>query len=40
VAENTETGNWKLHEEKHWLRNPVVFMGLCLVVMVFLILFW
>ena len=40
VAENTEAGNWKLHEEKHWLRNPVVFMGLCLVVMVFLILFW
>lgn len=40
VTENPEAGNWKLHEEKHWLRNPVIFMGLCLVVMVFLILFW
>ena len=37
---NTDAGNWKLNEEKHWLRNPVLFMGLCLVVMVFLILFW
>lgn len=40
AAENTDASNWKLHEEKHWLRNPVLFMGLCLVVMVFLILFW
>ena len=40
AAEKSEAGNWKLHEEKHWLRNPVIFMGLCLVVMVFLILFW
>jgi hypothetical protein len=31
---------WKQQDEKHWLRNPVIFMGLCLVAMVFLILFW
>lgn len=36
VADNT----WKQQDEKHWMRNPVIFMGLCLVVMVFLILFW
>ncbi len=36
--ENDES--WKAQEEKHWLKNPVIFMGLCLVVMVFLILFW
>jgi hypothetical protein len=26
--------------DAHWLRNPVIFMGLCLIVMVMLILFW
>jgi len=31
---------WQGTEEAHWLRNPVIFMGLCLVVMVLLILFW
>lgn len=31
---------WQGTGEVHWLRNPVIFMGLCLVVMVFLILFW
>ena len=31
---------WQGTEEAHWLRNPVIFMGLCLVVMVMLILFW
>lgn len=31
---------WQGAEEAHWLRNPVIFMGLCLVVMVMLILFW
>lgn len=31
---------WQNRDEAHWLRNPVIFMGLCLVVMVFLILFW
>ncbi|EKD82813.1 MAG: hypothetical protein ACD_39C01079G0002 [uncultured bacterium] len=31
---------WQSRDEVHWLRNPVIFMGLCLVVMVFLILFW
>lgn len=41
TAEKAEADNtWKQQEEKHWLRNPVIFMGLCLVVMVFLILFW
>lgn len=31
---------WNNSEERHWLRNPVIFMGICLMVMVFLILFW
>lgn len=31
---------WNNAEDHHWLRNPVIFMGICLVVMVFLILFW
>lgn len=31
---------WQNSDEAHWLRNPVIFMGICLVVMVFLILFW
>ncbi len=31
---------WENAEDHHWLRNPVIFMGLCLTVMVFLILFW
>lgn len=31
---------WSNSEERHWLRNPVIFMGICLVVMVCLILFW
>ncbi|MDD3145943.1 MAG: protein kinase [Candidatus Riflebacteria bacterium] len=38
---SVESGNaWKNQEERHWLQNPVIFMGLCLVAMVFLILFW
>lgn len=31
---------WDNPEEAHWLRNPVIFMGFCLVIMVALILFW
>ncbi|PKL49329.1 MAG: hypothetical protein CVV42_06460 [Candidatus Riflebacteria bacterium HGW-Riflebacteria-2] len=31
---------WQGTEDAHWLRNPVIFMGLCLIVMVMLILFW
>lgn len=31
---------WQGTGEVHWLRNPVIVMGLCLVFMVFLILFW
>jgi serine/threonine protein kinase len=31
---------WQEAEEAHWLRNPVIFMGSCLVVMILLILFW
>ncbi|MBU1108913.1 MAG: protein kinase [Candidatus Riflebacteria bacterium] len=31
---------WQSSDDAHWLRNPVIFMGICLVVMVFLILFW
>ena len=31
---------WQDVEETHWLRNPVIFMGSCLVVMILLILFW
>ena len=31
---------WKSSEERHWLKNPVLFMGITLVVMVFLVLFW
>lgn len=31
---------WSDTEEKHWLRNPVLFMGSCLFVMLFLIFFW
>lgn len=27
-------------EERHWLRNPVLFMGLCLTIMTLLVLFW
>ncbi len=32
--------NWKAQDERHWLYNPVIFMGLCLIAMVALILFW
>ncbi len=40
-TDKVESGEaWKTNEERHWLKNPVIFMGLCLVVMVFLILFW
>lgn len=35
-----EASAWKNSEDQHWLKNPVIFMGLCLAVMVFLILFW
>ncbi|MFZ5952321.1 MAG: serine/threonine protein kinase [Candidatus Rifleibacteriota bacterium] len=31
---------WNEAEETHWLRNPVIFMGLCLLIMVLMILFW
>jgi len=31
---------WDNSAEAHWLRNPVIFMGFCLVIMVALILFW
>ncbi|PKL44988.1 MAG: hypothetical protein CVV41_02560 [Candidatus Riflebacteria bacterium HGW-Riflebacteria-1] len=37
---NARAEVWQNRDEAHWLRNPVIFMGLCLVVMVFLILFW
>ncbi|MDD2999723.1 MAG: hypothetical protein PHV05_11730, partial [Candidatus Riflebacteria bacterium] len=35
-----EASAWKNSEDQHWLKNPVIFMGFCLAVMVFLILFW
>jgi serine/threonine protein kinase len=28
------------NESSHWLKNPVIFMGSCLIIMVFLIIFW
>jgi len=31
---------WKTSEERHWFKNPVLFMGISLVVMVFLVLSW
>jgi hypothetical protein len=40
VAEEPAKEIWNSTEEQHGLRNPVIFMGLCLVVMVCLILFW
>ncbi|HNX74491.1 MAG TPA: protein kinase [Candidatus Rifleibacterium sp.] len=36
----TAPANWQGNDEKHWLYNPVLFMGICLTAMVFLILFW
>lgn len=40
VENEARTEVWQGAEEAHWLRNPVIFMGLCLIVMVLLILFW
>jgi serine/threonine protein kinase len=37
---NQKTTTWNDEEDSHWLRNPVLFMGTCLVMMVFLIIFW
>ncbi len=31
---------WQGHEEVHWLRNPVIFMGITLFAMIALIIFW
>lgn len=42
VLQSNELPNkaWQENDETHWLRNPVLFMGFCLAVMVMLILFW
>ncbi|MEW6708914.1 MAG: protein kinase [Candidatus Riflebacteria bacterium] len=37
---STDKKVWNEAEETHWLRNPVIFMGLSLFIMILMILFW
>ena len=40
AASNRVSSDMWENESAHWLRNPVIFMGSCLILMVFLIIFW
>ena len=40
TVSNSAKELWNSNDEVHWLRNPVLFMGSCLIIMILLILFW